>query len=191
MIKTIKLNQAHLIPNFFKDLQERYRNRNVELTISESEKVLLDENKFWEILALIDWTKEEDADITSPVVARLAEMPIHDIYLFQDTLSKKLYQLDAKKYALHLGEDSWQEGNYFSVDNFLYARCAVVANGKKTYEEIVQDPAKMPKDLTFEPILSLAADAYYLKTGKIFDYTGHFNYETYGNEAGWAAEGNH
>ncbi len=190
MTKTIKLSQAHLIPNFFKDLQEKYKNRNVELTISESEEVLLDEKMFWEILGLLDWTQVEDVDITSPAVVRLAELPIRDIYLFQDTLSEKLHRLDAKKYALHIGEDSWQKDKYFSVDNFLYARCAVVANGKKIYEEILQDPAKMPKDLTYEPVLSLAADAYKLKTGKTFDYTGHFNYETYGNEEGWITEEN-
>jgi hypothetical protein len=44
----------------------------------------------------------------------------------------------------------------------------------------------MPKDLTFEPLLSLAAKAYKLKTGKTFDYSSHFNFETYGNKEGWS-----
>ena len=118
----------------------------------------------------------------------MASYPTHYIYLFQDILSEKLYQLDAKKYALHIGKDSWKKGLYFSVDNFLYARCCVVANGKEAYETVLKNPAEMPKDITFEPLLSLASQAYKLKTGKAFDYSGHFNFETYSNDKAWENE---
>ncbi|MCB9291541.1 MAG: DUF4240 domain-containing protein [Lewinellaceae bacterium] len=60
---------------------------------------------------------------------------------FADLLSEKLYALDSKTYAKHIGEDGWSPGRYFSVDNFLYARCCVVANGKELYEKVLHDPA--------------------------------------------------
>lgn len=185
MTTTIKIKSSDFNTQFIKDFQEKYSNRDIEINISESKQSRLDEQLFWEIIASLDWTQEEDEDILKPASKTLAKYPIHYIYLFQDILSEKLYQLDAQKYALNIGEDSWANDKYFSVDNFLYVRCCVVANGKETFETILNNPNEMPKDLTFEPLLSLAAQAYELKTGKIFNYSGHFNFETYSNEAGW------
>ena len=88
------------------------------------------------------------------------------VYLFQDILSEKLYKLDTKNHALNIGEDSWLTDKYFSVDNFLYARCCVIANGQEAFEVVLNNPSEMPKDLTFEPLLSLAAKTYEFKTKK-------------------------
>lgn len=70
------------------------------------------------------------------------------------------------------------------MDDFLYVRCCVVANGKAAFEEVLQHPEKMP-DLTFSGLLHLAAWAYELKTGKPFVHLSAYNYETYSNENGW------
>ena len=43
----------------------------------------------------------------------------------------------------------------------------------------------MPKDLEFEALLSLAPNAYELKTGKDFEYGTGCSYETFSNVAGW------
>ncbi len=43
----------------------------------------------------------------------------------------------------------------------------------------------MPKDVTFEPILSIAAKAYQRKKKKDFLYNPSYNYETYSNKEGW------
>ena len=104
---------------------------------------------------------------------------------FADLLSEKLYLLDAKKYAKHIGEDAWDGEQYFSVDNFLYARCCVVANGENLYKKVLNNPETMPKDITFEALLYLPSDAYERKTGKDYDYIPAFNFETYSNEEGW------
>ena len=186
MTTKIKIKSSDFDAQFVKEFQEKYINRDIEISIAPSKKPLLDEELFWEIIALLDWTKDDDNAILKAAIQYLATFPVHYIYLFQDFLSEKLYQLDAKKYALQIGEASWKAKQYFSVDNFLYARCCVVANGKAAYEAIFNCPTEMPKDLTFEPLLSLAAKAYELKTGKIFDYSGHFNFETYGNKEGWS-----
>jgi len=70
--------------------------------------------------------------VVEPAIARLVSGSVRHIFEFADLLSEKLYALDGRKYALQLGEDAWSPDRYFSVDNFLYARCCVVANGKET-----------------------------------------------------------
>jgi hypothetical protein len=81
--------------------------------------------------------------------------------------------------------DANEKENYLSVDDFLYARCAVVANGKAFYENVLNNPSEMPTDLTFEPLLYIAMHAYKRKTGKEFMLAPAFNYETYSNKGGW------
>jgi hypothetical protein len=43
----------------------------------------------------------------------------------------------------------------------------------------------MPTNVTFEPLLSLAAHAYRKKTGKDNILIPTYNYETYSNKEGW------
>ena len=74
---------------------------------------------------------------------------------------------------------------YFSDDEFLYARCCVVANGKEAYQSVLSDPSNFPTDLAFEDLLYVAANAYERKTGKRFLSTPAFNFETGSNKQGW------
>lgn len=142
----------------------------------------MDEEQFWAVIEAFDWSKKESDQIMAPAVALLAAMPIVNIYLFADTLAEKLHQLDTRAhgdaYLTNEGDD------YLSVDDFLYVRCAVVAEGKEFFEEVVANPAELP-DLVFEPLLSLAAKAYKMKTGREFDYFTAVSYETFSNKRGW------
>ena len=167
--------------------KEKYANRDLEIKVTPSKKPQhLQEGLFWKIIGLLNWSKAGNNDaVLAPAVKKLAAQPTRFIYQFQDLLSEKLFTLDAKKFARHIGVDAWQEDKYFSVDNFLHARCCVVANGLEAFEAVLANPESMPNDLTFEPILSLAAKAFQLKTGKEFTYFPMFNYETYSNEEGW------
>ncbi len=60
-----------------------------------------------------------------------------------------------------------------------------MANGKETFEEVLAAPKEMFKDLTFEPLLSVASTAYNRKTDKQFIYVPSRNIETYSNQKGW------
>jgi len=126
--------------------------------------------------------------VVEPAKSILASGPVRQIFEFADLLSEKLYALDCRKYAVHIGEDSWSPDRYFSVDNFLYARCCVVANGQDAYEKVLHDPSQMPKDLTFEALLYIPSEAYERKTGKRYDYTPAYPIETYSNQMGWSEE---
>lgn len=67
----------------------------------------------------------------------------------------------------------------------MFTNACVVANGKEAYLEVLNNPKKMFKDLTFEPLLSVAATAYERKTKKPFVYLPSLNAETYSNKKGW------
>ena len=187
MPTVIKLPLRSLNESVVNDLKEKYPEAEISIEIHQDfNKAPLSEKRFWEIIALLDWSKEgNDNAVVEPVVSYLAEGPVRHIFEFADLLSEKLYQLDAKKYAQHIGEDAWSVDRYFSVDNFLYARCCVVANGEEAYKEVLNNPAAMPKDLTFEELLYVPSNAYKRKTGKRYNYTPAYNFETYSNQEGW------
>lgn len=182
---TLPLQQAY--PEMIRDLQERFPSASLRIEVRKNTiPKLLTDKEFWQIINLLDWTDAEDDDrVLEPAVAALAQLPVHHIYLFADILANKLFQLDAKKFAEKIGEDAYTPNRYFSVDNFLYARCCAVANGEEYYQNLLKNPELMPKDLTFESLLSLASRAYFRKTGKSFDYLSATPIETYSNKTGW------
>ena len=171
MSTAIRLPLRAINAEVIKDLQEKYPDA---------------ETRFWEVITLLDWSKEgDDNAVLEPALTQLAAAPVRHLFEFADILSEKLYTLDARAYAKNIGEDAWSPDRYFSVDNFLYARAGVVANGKKVYEKVLQNPELMPKDITFEALLYLPSDAYERKTGKKLDYVPAFSIETYSNKIGW------
>lgn len=190
MVPAIKIPLRALNESIIRDLQEKYPDAEISVGLHHNRnKAPLSEAYFWETISLLDWNKAgDDEAVVEPSIVHLSSGPVRHIFEFADLLSEKLYALDAQKYALHIGEDAWSPDRYFSVDNFLYARCCVVANGKDTYEKVLHDPTQMPKDLTFEALLYIASEAYKRKTGKAYDYTPAYPIETYSNQTGWAVE---
>ena len=146
----------------------------------------MDEAVFWLLISLLNWnaTGNDDA-VVAPVVEELSKKSVEEIQEFREILAQKLYQLDTKEHAKEMGEGSFTEGGYFSVDQFLYARCVVVANGKELYEVVLDSPANFPKDLEFESLLYIVHAAYEKKTGLEYDGVTRVSYETFSNEAGW------
>jgi hypothetical protein len=151
----------------------------------------LDETTFWDLIAKLDWDQEgDDEKVVEPVVTALAGLPDSAIAGFQNNLASKLYALDGRAWARESGSGIWWgEPDKLSVDGFLYARLAVVANGRAFYESVLGDPTSMPKDGEFESLLYVASKAYERKTG--LDDDGGLDmtdvsFETFSNEDGWA-----
>ena len=149
----------------------------------------MSDSVFWRIINLFNWKKlGDDDEVLKPAVNALAEMSIESIERFADLLAEKLFALDTEAHARNIGESSYVgDTQFFSVDEFLYARCVVVANGEAPYNKVLADPAAMPKDCEFECILYLAGTAYTHKTGKEFEHDAPVSYETFSNRAGWGA----
>lgn len=149
----------------------------------------MDDGAFWDQIAKLDWRDEDDDDaVVEPVVRALALLPDAEIGSFQEILAQKLYDLDGRAWAHESGDQIWLgEPDRLSVDGFLYARSAVVARGRATYDQVRADPTEMPKNASFEALLYVAATAYERKTGlewEDLDDT-EVSYETFSNEAGW------
>jgi hypothetical protein len=150
---------------------------------------LMDESQFWDIIAMLDWGRKRNDDIVAPAIKALSEFSETDICKFEDILAQKLYAIDGEKYASTIWPENPTQENLqtpFSVDVFLYARCCAVANGKKFYDKVVDNPVFMPISHTFEPLLYIEAKAYKLKSGTDnYDYLPKVSYETFSNTALW------
>lgn len=187
---TIKVNIQDITPNWIAKFQEKYQNATVEIKVHEPQETKsMTEENFWSIINQLDWTKGYDTDaILKPAVELLKEFPVKAIFQFQDLLAEKLYALDQQIYAENIGSRRYDGEQYFSVDMFLYARAAVVANGKEFYKLVLEEPSKMPKEFTFEGLLYVAAEAFQKKTGKNWDYLPELSYETFSNRSGWGGK---
>lgn len=186
MATVLRLNINDLSNQLLYELGQKFgQSAQVEIRVQKKKKKqeLFSDKQFWQIINMLDWTQKSHKDILAPAIKQLAEMPIVNIYLFADKLSEKLFLLDTRLHGdAYLAK---QEDDYFSVDDYLYVRCAVVAEGQVYYEQVLNDPQTMPGDITFESLLSLADAAYKQQAGKPFDYQPSYNYETYSNKKGW------
>ncbi|NEB00991.1 DUF4240 domain-containing protein [Streptomyces sp. SID13726] len=75
--------------------------------------------------------------------------------------------------------------DYISADDFLYARCVVVANGREFYEGVLADPTRFPTGMEFESLLYLASNAYEAQTGAPHSQRTSVSWESFSNTAGW------
>lgn len=183
----VNISVDDLDTKFVEDLKQGFAHADLEIRVQEqpNQSSFFTEADFWNAINLLDWSKEEDdSQVVAPLINYLAQQPLAHLYRFSDILSEKLWQLDTRAHAQVFLDDPEEEG-YLSVDDFLYTRCAVVANGKDYYEKVLNNPQMMPPDLTFEPLLYIPLKAYKQKTNKHFINASAFNYETYSNKKGW------
>ena len=185
MTTVLKIKVADINGDFVKELKKAHAKSDLEIHVMDTSEGAspFTEEGFWEVINLFDWKAiGDDEKVLAPAVQLLSHKPLSHIYQFVDKLAEKLFALDTIKHA-HVFTKS--DKGYLSVDDFLYARCAVVANGEKAYRSILKKPSKMPTDVTFEPLLHLADFAYKLKTGKKAVLKPTISYETYSNKNGW------
>lgn len=190
MLTKLQISIEDLNPEWIRKLKERYNNARLEIIVHEDGEVkAMSESQFWSIIETLDWSKgENDEAILAPAVEELSKFPVRDIERFQDILAEKLFYLDKQAYAEQIGTYAYGGDQNFSVDTFLYARACVVANGEAFYRAVLRDPAKMPREYTFEPLLYLAGLAFEKKTGAEWDYLPAMSYETYSNRDGWGGK---
>jgi len=186
MTTILKIHTRRLNEEVIQNIKEQYADSELEIHVHQSlpSGETLNETTFWELIQLLDWANPEDSDaVVRPLVQALSAMPVANIYQFYDLLSEKLWMLDGRAFADAMMRDAHDDG--FSADEFLYARCCVVANGKDAFESVLANPASFPVDLTFEALLYVAGEAYQMATGKEFLPIPAFNFETGGNAEAW------
>jgi len=177
-IKSSDLTQATLSA-----IQQRFGDAKLTIHIAPDDKQeMITEEECWLLINQLDWKAGENDDkIIAPLVAALTQKSIAHIYQFADWLAKKLWQLDTAVHA----ENLIKQDGFLSVDDFLYARCAVVANGEEYYNLILNQPSEFPTSVTFLPLLYTPIVAFQEKTKEEMVYVPMYNYETYGNKEAW------
>ncbi len=183
MTTVLRINLNDLSNQFIQDLRNRFeKTAQIEIRIEEQKQGegLLSEEQFWQIIDCLDWSKQDEDDIMAEAVQVLTQMPIANIYLFKDILSEKIFHINTKAHANSY--KAKQKDGYAYVEDFLYVCCAIVAGGKDYYESNFNNPNELLVENAFASLLSLADDAYALKTGKKMDYLPTFNFETHNNQ---------
>lgn len=190
MVTKLLIDVNDIDSDWIAEIRRRYKDAHLEIIVHESGAVQqMNEAQFWAIIARLDWNQGEDDDaILAPAVETLQAYSVADIQRFHDILAGKLYALDTQAFAEQIGEYRYGGPRHFSVDTFLYIRACVVANGKAFYQNVLSNPAKMPKEYTFEALLYLAPAAFEQKTGETWDYVPKISYETFSNREGWGGK---
>ncbi len=180
-----------LAPSAVEDWQARFPGGatvRVELPAASAPTTEKNEAFFWSIIGQLDFEKGPRAAVVEPAILALSRVSKAKIRLFHDFLNQKLFALDGLRFARELGSNRFSDSGegHFSVDDFLYSRCGVVANGRDFFETVLANPARMPREFTFEPLLYLPERAWKLKTGKDdYDHFPTVSCETFSNSAGW------
>ena len=189
MTTLLEMPLQEVSPSVIKEMQAKYPKAVLRI---EAENSLhagnMDEEQFWAIIDLFDWKQQNREAVMAPAVEALSRFSKAGIFLFHDLMNEKLYALDGRRFAVQLGSNRYapSEEKHFSVDDFLYSRCGVVANGRTFYEPVLQNPRRMPKEFTFEPLLYLPGKAWERKTGRDdYNYFPETWYETFSNPEGW------
>ncbi|MBK8426519.1 MAG: DUF4240 domain-containing protein [Lewinellaceae bacterium] len=131
MTTVLNVSLDDLSSQFISDLKQKFgKTTEVEIRLQDKSPAddLFSEDDFWQVIDKIDWSEKDSENKISPAVKMLAKKPVSSIYIFADRLSTKLYHLDTRAHATVYAVN--EPDNFVSADDFLYARCAVVAEGK-------------------------------------------------------------
>ncbi|PZT75381.1 MULTISPECIES: DUF4240 domain-containing protein [unclassified Streptomyces] len=151
---------------------------------------------FWALIATLNGEATEAN--CRRLAKRLSRRPLPEITAFAERHAEALYRLDQEKFGtLPVADMTLDDGAPFpqSGDSFLYARCAVVAAGRHTWESVFSDPAKFaPYTATTydgERLLYVPDEAYELATAEEWPRTTRYCYESFSNKDGWPALPHH
>lgn len=188
MDTVLRINVASLNDTLVEDLKQQF-GQAAELEIhvrnAPDSAAMLNENGFWDLIGLLDWSKADEDAIVEPLLEALSQMSVANIHQFADILSKQLWLLDTEAHAL--ASRGGNDQKPLSVDYFLYDRCRVVAGGKDFFKKVLKTPSEWPVGASFESLLYAADEAYERKTGKQLVHIPAHNYETHSNQSGWSA----
>ncbi|MFI6846576.1 DUF4240 domain-containing protein [Kitasatospora sp. NPDC050467] len=124
----------------------------------------------------------------------LAAGTVGQIIGFGERLAEALYRIDQESFGiLPVAGPELSGGEPFpqSDDGFLYARAAVVAAGRRTYESVFGEPERFAPftGRHCEELLYVHEEAYERATGEEWDRLTRYDYESCSNRDGWPGRG--
>ncbi|MEV6955515.1 DUF4240 domain-containing protein [Streptomyces sp. NPDC051183] len=146
----------------------------------------MDRNEFWKIID--SSLNPEMHETITAIEEALESLSGAEITSFHDRLSEVLFALDRKdlndvEYRFFGAYEAAGE----SPDDFLFARCAVVASGSAEYNGVMADPSAFAKawDWCGQDLLNVIEEAYEEVTDEVWEYESPVNYETGSNAKAW------
>ena len=136
----------------------------------------MDQHGFWQRIELLEG--RVDPDSIEVLVSALAELPRGEIESFDDQLHDVIHQLDGPAwYEQPVHDPGISElqlevllaevlagggDDTLAADGFLFARAAVVAAGRQTYQQVLADPRQFAgdRDSRAQALLFVAQRAY-------------------------------
>lgn len=131
----------------------------------------MNNDKFWELINDSKIKSENDTDIQIEIlVSTIAKLSEDEIYDFDRMFNR--YYVDS--YISELWAAAYIINGGCSDDGFDYFRGWLILQGRKVYENALNDPQSLAEvinedeagEIEFEDILYVSSDAYKLKTGK-------------------------
>jgi hypothetical protein len=160
-------------------------------------------DRFWDLIAVLGGSVGEDA--ITRLVDELATLTSAEIEAFDDELHEVVHALDGRPWyeqpvidpgvselqlEAFLGELLAGGGDdALAVDGFLFARAAVVAAGRETYERVLADPTQFAgeRDSRAQALLFVAQRAFERVGNDYYEHVPPFDVATGNNTALWAA----
>jgi Protein of unknown function (DUF4240) len=159
---------------------------------------------FWELIAALDGSVDEHA--VNLLVDRLAKLPTFEIESFDDLLHEYVHALDGPQWYAQPTTDpgmtevqleallaevlAGQGDDALRTDGFLFARAAVVAAGRETYERVLADATKFAgeRDSRAQALLFVAQRAFERVEDGYYDHVPPLEVGTGSNRGLWAAQ---
>ncbi|WP_299530508.1 DUF4240 domain-containing protein [uncultured Streptomyces sp.] len=145
---------------------------------------------FWSLIGTLEG--KADREGCGRLADKLSRRSVPDIIGFAERHAEALHRLDQEKFGmLPVADLTDRDGGPFpqSADHFLYARCAVVAAGREVWERVFFDVgAFAPYTSTRydgEWLLYVVDEAYEKATGRAWERTTRYCFETFSNLDGW------
>jgi len=152
--------------------------------------VTMIESDFWRTIAILKGRADEEA--ISRLIDHLAEQGEKAVRKFADELARAVHALDTPAHFKQPVRDESEPAELdplpMSSDVFLYARLAVVASGRQTYERVLADPAALAGTWPVagaEDLLGVAEHAYERTAGDAWEHELPVSMETGSNAAAW------
>ncbi len=161
----------------------------------------MDEDRFWGLIGVLRGSVDEPA--IDRLIAEVAEYAPSEIESFDDRLHEAVHALDGpawfdqpvtdpgltpadlQAFLLELAAGGADDA--LQADGFLFARAAVVAAGRTTYEEVLAEPALFAgeRDSRAQRLLFVAQRAYEQREDDHYDHVPPVDVSTGANSALW------
>ncbi len=146
-------------------------------------------NEFWELIDLLDLRLGADkSGALSALIDELAQREVEEIKGFHDILAEQLYMLDSEELWDVFQSNSESGLAADSEEDFLAARCGVVAGGREVTREVYFFPENLCAVGGVAALVNVAALAYEKKCGEPFLFQPMKDIAMGSNPEGWPNE---